>query len=193
MKGSQQRWVLSGGIGSGKSEVRRLLSELGVRTIDADSFGHSVLEPDGAAFDRVAGRWPEVLKDGRIDRRALGAIVFGDESQLRELEEFTHPAIFGRIMADVEGFPDTVVVEIPILNHRLDGDWRRIVVDAPVEARVARSVERGLSEEETLSRMDAQPGRSEWLAAADLVIPNAGSLEDLESAVIRVHAQIAER
>jgi dephospho-CoA kinase len=109
------------------------------------------------------------------------------------LEEFTHPAIFGRIMADVEGFPDTVVVEIPILNHRLDGDWRRIVVDAPAEARVVRSVERGLSEEETLSRMDAQPGRSEWLAAADLVIPNAGSLEDLESAVIRVHAQIAER
>ena len=192
MKGSQQRWVLSGGVGSGKSEVRRLLSELGVRTIDADSLGHSVLEPDGAAFDHVAGRWPAVLKDGRIDRRALGAIVFEDEIQLRELEEFTHPAIFGRIMADVEGFPDTVVVEIPILNHRLGGDWRRMVIDAPVDVRVSRSVARGLSEEETRSRMEAQPSRSEWLAAADLVIPNAGSLKDLESAVMRVHAQITE-
>ena len=192
MSVTQPRWVLSGGIGSGKSEVRRLLSEHGVRTVDADAVGHLVLEPDGEAFESVSKRWPTVMTEGRIDRRALGAIVFGNESALRELEEMTHPAIFGRIMADVEEFPDTVVVEIPILNHRLDGDWQRMVVDAPVEVRVSRSVDRGLSEEETRSRMDAQPNRSEWLAAADLVIPNAGSLKDLESAVIRVHAQITE-
>jgi len=188
---SQQRWVLSGGVGSGKSEVRRLLSELGVRTIDADAVGHSVLEPGGAAFEDVAGRWPEVVVDGRIDRRALGAIVFGDPTALRELEETTHPAIFGMIMTDVEGFQEAVVVEMPVLSHRLEGEWRRIVVDAPVELRVSRAIGRGLSEEEVSARMASQPSRSEWLAAADLVIPNRGSIEDLEMAVVRAQRVIS--
>ena len=183
--------MLSGGIGSGKSEVRRVLSELGVRTIDADSVGHTVLEPEGAAFEGVGSRWPEVVIDGRIDRRALGAIVFGDQTALRELEEKTHPAIFGKIMTDVEGFQEAVVVEIPVLRHRLEGEWRRIVVDAPVEVRVSRAIGGGLSEEEVSARMASQPSRSEWLAAADLVIPNQGSLEELEGAVMRARGVIS--
>lgn len=187
----QRRWVLSGGIGSGKSEVRRILSDLGVRTVDADSVAHVVIEPDGTAFEAVAARWPEVVTDGRIDRRALGAIVFADETQLRELEEFVHPAIFGRIVADVEDFQDAVVVEVAILNHRLTGDWGRVVVDAPVDMRVSRAVARGLAEEEVRSRMAMQPTRSEWLAAADLVIPNRGSIGDLESAVRQAHSVIS--
>jgi len=188
---SQPRWVLSGGIGSGKSEVRRILSQLGIRTIDADSVGHSVLEPDGAAFESVTVRWPAAVTDGRIDRRALGGIVFGDQTALRELEDVTHPAIFGKIMTDVEGFQEAVVVEMPVLRHRLEGDWRRIVVDAPVEVRVSRAIGRGLSEEEASARMASQPSRSEWLAAADLVIPNQGSLEELEVAVMRARGVIS--
>ncbi len=69
-------WVVTGGIGSGKSTVRRALEDMGAVTIDADRVGHGVLEPDGAAFDAVVERWPEAVSDGRIDRAKLGSIVF---------------------------------------------------------------------------------------------------------------------
>ena len=96
--------VLSGGIGSGKSTVGRRLAERGMAVIDADEVGHRVLEPDGAAFDEVAQRWPEVVSEDSIDRTALGRVVFGDAAQLRELEAITHPAI----RAEIESRPDAV-------------------------------------------------------------------------------------
>jgi len=176
-----RRWVLTGGIGSGKTEVGRLLSAFGIRVVDADRMGHRVLEPAGKAFAAVSARWPEVLRDGVIDRGRLAGIVFADRGQLRELETLTHPHIFGTIRGELEGFEGVGVVEVPILETGLD--WPRMVVDAPDEVRLQRALGRGMSIEDIRARTASQPTRAQWLASADLVIPNHGTLEELEETV----------
>ena len=181
-----RRWLLGGGIGSGKSAVRALLEERGIRTIDADSVGHKILEPGAEAFDPVAAEWPEVVKGGRIDRGRLAALVFSDPEELRRLEAITHPLIFGRIKRSVEGFDRPVVVEIPLLKADLGQGWGRMVVDADDKVRLRRAVARGLERGDVLARMRSQPSRGEWLAVADIVIPNHGSLRELEETVDRV-------
>jgi dephospho-CoA kinase len=110
-------------------------------------------------------------------------VVFNDPSQLRELETITHPHIFARINDRVEDLLGPVVVEIPVLGHGLGDDWKRIVVDSRDEVRLERAVERGMDRADAIARMASQPSRAEWLAMADLVIPNNGSLEELRAAV----------
>lgn len=183
MSTSQHRWVLSGGLASGKSIVREFFAESGVATIDADRVGHTVLEPDGPAFEEVADRWPQVATDGVIDRQLLASIVFQDPAQLAELESITHPHIFDTIKTQVEGIEGPVVVEVPLLSHGLGEGWRRIVVDCRDEVRLKRAVDRGMSEDDVRSRMRSQPSRQEWLASADLVIPNHVAVDELGSTV----------
>ena len=182
----QGRWVLGGGIGSGKSQVRAVFEGLGVPTIDADALGHVVLEPDGPAFAAVAERWPRVVVDGVIDRRQLGEIVFGDRDELSQLEAVTHPHIFNLIRERAEEIESGVVVEMPLLGRKPGPEWRLMVVDADDEIRVHRAVARGMSQPEVRARMASQPSRGEWLAGSDVVIPNHGSIAELDAAVERL-------
>lgn len=179
------RWLLSGGIGSGKTAVRELLEDEGWLAIDSDSVGHEVLQPGGAAFRDVVRRWPTVLRNGVIDRSALGAIVFRDHAALRALEELTHPHIFGTIQGLIQGYDGSVVVELPLMKSLGDG-WARMIADCDDETRLDRLIERGMQRDEAEARMRSQPTREEWLAIADLVIPNTGSLEELKITVRRV-------
>jgi dephospho-CoA kinase len=78
-----------------------------------------------------------------------------------------------------------VLVEMPLPVPLLGSDWRWVVVDAPDDVRLARLVARGMAPDDAARRMAAQPSRGEWLARADLVVDNAGSLEDLEAACRR--------
>ena len=171
------RLILSGGIGSGKSAVAELLAERGAEVIEADSVGHAILEPGGDVFRDVAELWPQVVENGRIDRRKLGRIVFADEAQLRRLEAITHPAIRARIAEAVTSSTAAViVVELPILTDMLGPGWRRVIVDAPDAVRRGRLRARGLDESEIARRMAAQPTRESWLAAADELLDNGGDL-----------------
>lgn len=174
-------WVVTGGIGSGKSTVTRLAAASGLTTIDADHVGHDVLA--GPARGPVSARWPEAVEDGHVSRKALGAIVFADRSQLKELEAITHPLISEelrhRMMATTRGVME-LSVPIP-----LAGDLPTVVVDAPDEVRRARLRERGMSEEAIEGRMSNQPTREEWLALATVVIDNSGTPEALHRAVAR--------
>jgi dephospho-CoA kinase len=159
--------------------VRRLLDGLGLRTIDADSVGHTVLAEEGS--DAVSARWPQVVVDGVVDRKALAEIVFNNPDELAALEAITHPLIFGRIEAALEGFDGVAVVEMPLTATDLG--WPTMVVDAPDETRIERAVTRGMERAEVERRMRAQPTRAEWLASADLVIPNHSSLDALKETV----------
>jgi dephospho-CoA kinase len=174
-----RRWLISGGLGSGKSEVRRLLEQSGLHTIDADSVGHSVLAEE--ARDAVSARWPQAISNGEVDRRALAAIVFDDPVELAALEAITHPLIFGRIETELEGFEKVAVVEVPLIDTSLG--WPSMVVDAPDEVRLQRAVARGMAPDDAERRMNSQPDRAEWLASSDLVIPNHGTLTELEDTV----------
>ncbi len=178
----QPNWLLSGGIGSGKSLVRMVFGDHGLSTINADSVGHEVLRPGGAGVAAVSEAWPEVVVDGEVDRKRLGAIVFADPAELAKLEGITHPHIFSLIEGRLSSLAPPVVVEIPLLVQPFPGSWRRVVVDASDDVRLERAIARGLEREQVLRRMARQPSRQQWLAAADLVVPNNGSIEELELA-----------
>jgi len=182
------RIVLSGGIGAGKSAVAGALEARAIPVIHADTIGHEVLEPEGEAFHAVSAWWPEVLVDGHIDRSRLARIVFEDPQALRQLESMTHPAIVARILNLVaaEEEADLVVVELPLLLPILGDGWTRVVVDAPVELRRQRLAERGMAADDIEARMSAQPARQEWTDAAEFVIDNSGTLDDLEREVDRL-------
>jgi dephospho-CoA kinase len=179
----RQRWILSGGLASGKSKVRELLDGAGVLTIDADRVGHRVLESDGPAFADVASRWPEVVRNGEIDRSALADVVFNDPAELAALEAITHPHIFDMISAQVEEVDGPVVVETPILGHSLGTEWRRLVVDCRDDVRLKRAIDRGMRLDDARARMSRQPSREKWLSVADLVLPNHGSVDALGETV----------
>jgi dephospho-CoA kinase len=182
-----RRWLLSGGIGSGKSEVRRLLEAHGIRTVDADSIGHAVLQDE--ALPAVSRRWPDVMVEGVVDRSRLAGVVFARPDELAALEAITHPLILGRIEAELEGFEGIAVVEAPVIDF--GATWPRMVVDAPDDIRLGRAVARGMSRDDVQRRMDAQPSRGEWLAAADVVVPNYESLGELGDTVARLSSYIA--
>lgn len=183
MSFDQPRWVVSGGIGCGKSAVRRLLETHGFFTVDADSVGHEVLAHRSEAFTAVARRWPEVVRDGEIDRSELAQIVFNDRAALQELEAITHPYIFGMIRDRVQGIPDPVAVEIPVRDHGLGEGWGWLIVDCVDQIRLRRLMSRGMGEDDASSRMQSQPSRAGWLAIADAVIPNHGGLTELDESV----------
>lgn len=182
MTSRHRRWLLCGGIGSGKSEVRQLLTDARIRTVDADEVGHQVLA--GEAFRPVSERWPEVVFEGEIRRETLARIVFEDPGELAALEAITHPMIFGRIHAELEGFPGVAVVEMPLIDSGLG--WPIIVVDAADDVRIQRAVDRGMSQADVKRRMATQPSRTRWLAVADVVVPNHGSREDLRDSVVQL-------
>jgi len=176
------RVLLGGGIGSGKSAAAALLSSLGAAVLSADRAAHRVLEPGGPAAAAVSARWPAAVVDGRIDRQALAGIVFRDGAALAELELLTHPAIARLLGEEVAGVDaPVIVVEMPRPMALLGPGWRWVVVDAPDEVRLARLEARGMSREEAVRRMGAQPTRDEWLARAELVVDNGGDLAHLEA------------
>ncbi len=114
-----------------------------------------------------------------------------NESDLAELESYTHPAIRATIARHLAASGNKVVAEIPILNEWLSS-WPRVVVEAPLEIRVARLKERGMTIEEIADRMGSQPKHYEWRAAADFVLDN-GEATDLEGELDRLERWMASR
>jgi dephospho-CoA kinase len=184
---------LTGGVASGKSTVAALLRELGAVVVDSDVLAREVVEPGTPGLAAVVEAFgPGVLTaDGRLDRPALGAVVFGDEPARRRLEGILHPLIRARA-AELEAAAPagTVVVhDIPLLVETGQADRfdAVVVVDVPVETQVARMVrDRGMSREDALARVKAQASREERLAVATHVVENTGTREDLRDRVTEV-------
>lgn len=185
-------WLLTGGIGSGKTTVREMLGKRGADTIDADRIGHQVLEPGGAAHEAVAGRWPEVVEDGVIDRKKLGQIVFNDQRELRDLEAISHPAITRTLRQRIEeSNSDVIVVEVSVPRDFLGvGSSRTIVADLDVGTRKERLVERGMDPDDVERRMAAQPDRDAWIDRGGWVVCTEGTLDDVEQRVDRIWNQM---
>lgn len=191
---------LTGGIGSGKSEVSRRLAAHGAVVIDADRLAREVVEPGTPGLAEVVETFgPGVLAaDGSLDRPALGARVFDDEAARGRLEGIIHPRVRARA-AELEraAAADAVVVhDIPLLVEtgqveRFDGV---VVVDVPVEVQVERLVQkRGMAEAEARSRIEAQATRQQRAGVADWIVDNTGSLADLEAAVSRLWKELSAR
>ncbi len=193
---------LVGGIGSGKSTAAAMLADLGALVIEADAIGHGIYRagtPGFAAVVRAFGAGV-VGDDGEIDRRRLGPIVFGDPARLAELNRIVHPLLRAEIerriaAARAEGRVPAVVVEAAIL---IEAGWRDLVdevwvVVAPRERIVERLASgRGIDRADAEARMRRQMSDAERRAAADLVIENAGSEDDLRAAVGRAWRGLLE-
>jgi dephospho-CoA kinase len=194
-----QRVGLTGGIGSGKSTVARRLAALGALVIDSDVLAREVVEPGtpGLAAIREAFGPGVIKRDGSLDRPALGRIVFADRGRLDELNAIVHPLVREAAAAIMqEARPSAVVVQdVPLLvENDYTGSFDLVVVvDAPDEARIARlAAERGMTAEDVRARMGAQASREERLAAADVVLDNSGSREQLMTQVDRLWEQLSE-
>lgn len=177
---------LTGGIGSGKSEVSRLLVARGAEVIDADLIVRELQQPGGEVYNKMVEIFGSeiIASDKSLDRAAIAAKVFSDEKLLKTLNDLIHP-IVRRVMNElVESFRKTdkvVVLDIPLLveNPRegLDGV---LVVDLDVEIAVARLVEqRNMKLEDARARVAKQATREQRLAIANHVIDNSGDRDSL--------------
>jgi dephospho-CoA kinase len=191
---------LTGGIGSGKSEVSRRLAAHGALVIDADVLAREVVEPGTPGLAEVVEAFGcgVLADDGSLDRAALGAQVFGDDAARRRLEAIIHPRVRARA-AEIEAAagPEAVVVhDIPLLveTGQSDAFDGVIVVDVPIEVQLERLVRgRGMSQDEARHRIAAQASRQQRAGAADWIVDNTGSLADLDAAVARVWKELSDR
>jgi dephospho-CoA kinase len=189
---------LTGNIGSGKSTVARLLRDGGAAVIDADQIAREVVEPGTAGLAQVAARFPGVLDAaGHLDRKALGARVFADDSERRALNGILHPLIAAEAARRVAalsdmGVPFAIYEAALIVENGLDAALDGlIVVTAPEDEQVRRVVLRdGLAEAETRARIAAQLPAAQKAARADFVIENHGPVDALAAQVDRVLAAL---
>ena len=168
-----------------------MLAERGAIVVDADRLAREAVELGTEGYRAVVDRFgPHVVAgDGALDRKALAGVVFDDPAALADLNAIVHPpvraAIAGRV-AELAGTGAVVVLEIPLLveSGRSYGASQVIVVDCPEEVAVRRLVEgRGMDAADARRRIAAQASRAERRAAADIVIDNSGSVDDLRRQV----------
>ncbi|MET1063382.1 MAG: dephospho-CoA kinase [Arthrobacter sp.] len=184
---------LTGGIASGKSVAASRLRELGAVVIDADALAREVVEPGTRGLAQVVEAFSHAVltPEGGLDRPKLGSLVFGDPQRLAVLNGIIHPLVRERAAALAAAAPKGAVVvqDIPLLVETGQGANFHlvVVVDAPDAARMQRMVRhRHLTTDEARARMAAQASRGERLAAADVVLDNAGSKDEFRDAVDRL-------
>jgi dephospho-CoA kinase len=192
---------LTGGIGSGKSTVARLLERRGAAVIDADQLAREAVEKGTPGFDRVVEAFgPDVVAPGGdLDRSALAARIFADPQQRSTLEAIVHPEVARRVGDRVDTYrgTDRVVVYVTPLLVELGlapAFDVVIVVTASPHLRVSRvASDRGLSPDEVRRRMAAQATDEQRAEVADVLIDNDGSLAELEPQVDRLWADLMAR
>ncbi len=183
---------LTGGIGSGKSAVSKLFSELGVTIIDSDLIAHELTQTGSILTKEIAEYFgKDVIQNNKLDRSALRKIIFTDPEAKQWLEKLLHPAIIKKMLLDSEksNSPYCIFV-IPLL---IEGKFqslvdRILVVDSPIELQIQRTKDRDQkSDSEIKAIINAQSSREEKLAVADDIITNDGSIENLKNAVDLLH------
>ena len=175
---------LTGGIGSGKSLAAQFFSQLGALVIDADQLARSVIERGSEGFDEVLLRFGDtVLKNGDIDRVALGQIIFENPEAKKDLEEIIHPRIRAEFEEAVASLnPGQIMVyEIPLLveTNAADRFDFVITVESDAELRKQRLRARGMFHSDIEKRMASQATEEQRRAIADCVLTNDGSEDEL--------------
>ncbi len=174
---------LTGGIGSGKSTVARMLAERGAVLVDADQIARDLVEPGGAALAELVTEFgPRILQaDGSLSRGELATMAFSDARATERLNAIMHPLIGAEAQRRLNDEPEAAVVvyDMPLLVETGQEDLVDlvVVVDVPEAVQLDRAVRlRGLDEADVQRRMSVQASRAERLARADVVIDNSGSL-----------------
>ena len=189
---------LTGGAGSGKSTVAEMLRKEGAVLVDADEATHAVYEPGTPGFKSVVGEFGErFVKDGRIDRKTLGELVFRDPDARRRLNDIVHPLVrewmAQRTAEAVEAGAAVVVQDVPLLfENNLERFFSSVVlVYVPEQVQVDRLVSgRGFTREQAHAVIGAQLPIEEKRGRAHHVINNSGTLEETRAQAAAVWRQL---
>lgn len=192
---------LTGGIGSGKSTVARMLEGRGAVVFDADALAREAVEPGSPGHDAVVERFGAnvLLPGGALDREALASIVFADPAARRDLEAIVHPEVRRLFAEGCEAYRDTdriVVFSAPLLvESGMHTAFEVLVlVSAPVETQIERLLrDRAMREDQIRARIAAQASLEEKAAVADVIVDNEGRLEELEQQVDRLWGELRDR
>ena len=185
------RIAIIGGIGSGKSEVMKIAKERGFFCLSADEINSELLKTP-TYIQKIAAAFPNAVKDGEVDRKALAAIVFGDESARAKLNSIAHPEIMRRI-AECNESP--LAVELPLFVEGGDEAFDEIVyIRAPLFKRISRLKKgRGMSVKQAVSRIRSQVPSAVLRAKATIVIDNSRSLSALKERAYKTFNRILSK
>lgn len=190
---------LTGGIATGKSTVSNHFKELGIPVLDADVVAREVVEPGQPALADIVAEFGDemLLPDGSLNRKALGAVVFGNPEKLAKLNQFTHPRVQASMRAQADAYAKAgvplIVLDIPLLleGKNAAGADAVMVVTVPADVQQERLMDRNqLSAEDARKRMNSQMPMAEKEQLADYVIDNSGTIAETYEQVDAVLAQL---
>ncbi|MBF4990366.1 dephospho-CoA kinase [Methylophilus sp. QUAN] len=191
--------AVTGGIGSGKTEVCKAFMALGVPVVDLDHIARDMSAPGSPAMQAVRAQFGDAMfnADGQLDRAKLRELVFAEPDALDQLNQIMHPAIRSEAIRQIAQHTEAyVVLAIPLLVESRD-DWRMIdhvlVVDCDEQTQLTRVIQRSqLSEGMAQAMIAAQSSRDERLAIADSVIENDQTLAKLQEKVLEFHKNFSK-
>lgn len=166
---------ITGGTGSGKTTLLKLVEELGGLVLDCDAVYHELLKTDKELLNAIEARFPGVVKDGILDRKALGNLVFSDEEALKDLNRITHGAVKKEVLSRLVNAPALVAIDaIGLFEGGLaELCDTTVAVTAPVEARIARLVARdGITPGYAEKRIRAQKEQDYFISKCDYHLEN---------------------
>jgi len=183
---------ITGGIGSGKSTVTQCMAETGAVVIDADKVGHEAYMPGSDVWHDVVNAFGKqvVSENGEIDRKKLGSIVFGSEDARKRLNQIMHPQMYKMMEKKIDAYRkqgvDVVVLEAAVLIEAnwiplVDELWVTVASEPVVIERLRR--QRGMTEEQILSRIQSQLSAEERTKHADVIIHNDGDIEQMREQI----------
>lgn len=193
---------ITGGIGSGKSTVSRILHDRGLRVLDADEISHMVTDPGGIAVEEIGevfGR-RAISSNGGMDRRYISSVVFKDNRKLDELSAIVHKYVFEYIDREIQSEREkktkclVLDVPIPVRKGFVDHCNQIWVVTCDENVRLTRLVERGMALDEAKRRIAVQMTDDEYCQISDHIIDNSGDIASLEEKVDKlIVSQLHER
>jgi len=186
-------------IGSGKTEVSRMFAEKGAIVISADEIGKEVVDSNPDVLEALKQKFgTDIIDDkGQLKRRDLGRRVFASESERKKLDAIVHPPLLeslSKAISDAEnrGTIDILVVDAALILNWGIGSWfdYLICVTAPEKRQLERLQSAGFSEEEAMDRINSQIPKQRQIEAADFIIENDGSIDDLREKVSILYKDI---
>jgi dephospho-CoA kinase len=189
---------LTGGIGSGKSLTASLLEKLGAYIIDADKISRDVVKKGSSVLEELVEYFgTEILSaEGELDRKKLASSVFDYPKKLKRLNDIVHKEVYKQIKwklydLNKESFDGIVILDVPIPTGEFIKLSEQIwTVDAELDKRISRVIERsGFSKEEAEKRINSQLSREEYLNLADRIIPNNGTVNELNNIIQKLYKE----
>lgn len=186
---------LTGGIASGKSTVSTMLTQVGIPVVDADIASRKVVEKGMPALDDIVKAFgPDVvLENGELDRKALGAIIFKDETKRQTLNDIVHPRVREWMKNQVDGYEEegepAIVLDIPLLIESSLKTWtdKVLLVYVTKPTQIERLMARdGISEEEALLKIHSQMSLDDKRAYADRIVTNEGQIEETRAQLFQI-------